>query len=181
MVPVIVSILVPLLLYFLNKASKQNVAALNDGSYELRMNTAYLIIGAAGVIVSLLFLLLPVLADEYSIGIFTVSGIMFLLFMGFSVPCFLWYKNHHLSFNEAGFISRSAYGKSQQIKWHEINQVRFSAFMGVLYVTNKQGDTVKAHQHLVGFSSFIKMLQIQKDKYHFASESLPLRMLGLTN
>lgn len=181
MVPIIVSILISLLLYFLNKASKQNAAASDDGRYELRMNKAYLIIGAAGAIVGLLFLLLPILADEYSVGIFVVAGIMSLGFIGFSIPCFLWYKNHHVSFDEAGLTSKNAYCKSQQMKWDEINQVRFSPFMGVLYVVDKKGNTAKAHQHLVGFASFIKMLQIQKDRYHFASESLPLKTLGLSN
>jgi hypothetical protein len=181
MVPIIVSILVSLLLYFLNKASKQNVATVGNGSYELRMNTAYLITGAAGAIVGFLFLLLPILADKYSVGIFMVAGIMSLGFIGFSIPCFLWYKNHHVSFDEAGLTAKNAYGKSQQMKWDEINQVRFSPFMGVLYVVDKNGNTAKAHQHLVGFASFIKMLQIQKDRCHFASESLLLKTLGLSN
>lgn len=38
MVAVIVSVLVPLLLYVLNKASKQNIAASGEGHYKLRMN-----------------------------------------------------------------------------------------------------------------------------------------------
>lgn len=181
MVPIIVSILVSLLLYFLNKASKQNVAALGNGGYELRMNIMYLIIGAAGAIVGLLCMLLPILAGEYSVGIFVVAGIMSRCFIGFSIPCFLWYKNHHVSFDEAGLTSKNAYGKSQQIKWDEINQIRFNSFRGVLYVVDKKGNTAKAHQHLVGFASFVKMLQTQKDRYHFASDSLPLKTLGLSN
>ncbi len=117
MVPIIVSILVPLLLYFLNKASKQNVVAVNEGIYELHMNIIYLIIGVAGAIMSVLFLLLPVLADEYSVEIFIAAGLMFILSMGFSIPCILWYKNHRLSFDKAGFISENAYGKIQKTNW----------------------------------------------------------------
>lgn len=179
MVQIIVPIVVSLLLYFLNKASKQNVAALDSGSYSLRMNIAYLIIGILGATAGIIFLLLPILANKYSVEIFIVSGAKFLLFMGFSIPCFLWYKNHHLSFNEARLLSKNAYGKSQRISWSEINLVRFRSFMEVLEIVDKQGNVVKAHQHLVGFSSFVKMVQIQQGNYHFTGESLPLKMLGL--
>ncbi len=179
MVPIIVSILIPLLLYFLNKASKQNVAALDNGGYELRMNIAYLIIGVVGAITGILSLLIPILADEYSVEIFVVSGIMALLFLGFAIPCFMWYRNHSISYNEDGLTSKSAYGKGQQIRWSDISRVSFNSFMGVISIVDKQGNIAKAHQHLVGFSSLVEMLLIQKSKYRFTSESLPLKMLGL--
>lgn len=180
MVPIIVSILVPLLLYFLNKASKQSAVALHDGSYELRMNKMYLVIGAAGALVGVLFLLLPILADEYSTKFFFIAGIMFLLSMGFSMPCLLWYKNHRLSFDKVGMYSTSAYGKVQSINWSDVNRVGFSPFMGVIDVTDKHGSIAKVHQHLVGVSSFVAMLQTQKSIHHFETELLPLKTLGLS-
>jgi hypothetical protein len=179
MVPVIVSILVPLLLYFLNKASKQHVAALDSGEYELRMNRAYLVISIAGALVGILFLLMPILADEYSVELFAVAGIMALLFLGFTIPCFMWYRNHFITYNEDGLTSKNAYGKEQKICWSDISRVSFNSFMGVISIVDKQGNITKAHQHLVGFSSLVEMLLIQKRKYHFTSESLPLKMLGL--
>jgi hypothetical protein len=179
MVAITVSVLVPLLLYFLNKASKKNVAASGEGSYELRMNNLYLLMGIMSAFLGLLFLLMPVLSNEYSLEIFIASGVMFLVFIGFAVPCILWYKNHRLFFNEQGFILKGAYGKKLQIKWEDISQVSFSSFTGVITVVDRQGNIAKAHQHLVGFSSFVKMLLVQKDKYRFASELLPLKTLGL--
>jgi hypothetical protein len=179
MVSIIVSVLVPLLLYFLNKASKQNIAASGEGHYKLRMNKMYLIIGAASALVGILCLLLPVLAEEYSLEIFIASGVMFLFFMGCAVPCIMWYKNHNLIFGEQGFIAENAYGKRQDMQWGDISQVSFSSFAGVVSVVDKQGNVAKAHQHLVGFSSFVKTLIAQRDKYHFDAESLPLKTLGL--
>ncbi|NML64019.1 hypothetical protein HHL22_02260 [Hymenobacter sp. RP-2-7] len=181
MVPIIVSIIVPLLLYLLNRSSKQKVTALDNGGYELRMNKAYLIIGIAGAVVGLLFLLMPILADEYSLEIFIASGVMFLLVMGFTVPCIMWYKNHSLFFGEQGFITENAYGKRQDMQCGDISQVSFSSFAGVVSVVDKQGNVAKAHQHLVGFSSFVKMLMAQRDKYHFDTKSLSLKTLGLNN
>ncbi len=180
MVPIIVSILIPLLLYFLNRASKQNIAALSDGSYQLRMNVTYLVIGVVGIAVGLFSLLIPLLADEYSVEIFIATGFMFILFMGCAVPCFLWYKNHQLSFNDVAIISKNAYGKIQRINWSDVDQVRFNSFTGVVGIIDKQGNIAKAHQHLVGFSSFLKMLQTERSKYHFNCESLPLKTLGVS-
>lgn len=180
MVPIIVSILVPLLLYFMNKASKRSPVAQHDGRYELRMNKMYLIIGVAGVFVGVMFLLLPILADEYSTEIFVAAGIMFLLFMGFSIPCLLWYNNHRLSFDEIEMRSKSAYGKAQSINWSNITRVSFSSFRGVIDVTDKQGNVAKAHQNLVGVSSFVAILQMKKSIYHFETELLPLKALGLS-
>ena len=181
MVPIIISILTPLLLYFLNRASKQNAVALADGGYELRMNVMYLVIGVIGIGVGLFSLFIPLLADEYSVEIFIATSFIFMLFMGLAIPCFLWYKNHRLSFNDVAITSKDAYGKIQRINWSDVNQVRFNSFTGVVDVLGKQGSIAKAHQHLVGFSSFIKVLQAQKSKHLFASESLPLKMLGLNN
>lgn len=181
MVPIIVSIVIPLLLYFLNKASKREANISDTGSFELRMNFMYQIIGIAGFLMSLIFLLMPVLADEYSAEIFVVSGFMFLLSLGVSVPVFLWYKNHHVSFDEMGLTSTNAYGKKQYIPWNNIRQIKFSAFMGVLQVFDKQGNVAKAHQHLVGFSSFVQALQAHEKKYHFACGELPIKMWGVNN
>lgn len=181
MVSIIILVIVALLLYFLNRSSKQRVAALDNGGYELRMNKAYLIIGVAGAIVGVLFLLMPILADEYSLEIFIASGVMFLFFTGLTVPCIMWYKNHSLFFSEQGFVAENAYGKRQDMQWGNISQVSFSSFAGVISVVDKQGNVAKAHQHLVGFSSFVKMLIAQKNKYQFDIESLPLKTLGLDN
>jgi hypothetical protein len=155
------------------------VAALDNGSYELRMNKAYLVIGVVGAIVGILSLLMPVLADEYSVEIFVVAGTMALLFLGLAIPCFMWYTNHSVTYDKHGLTSKSAYGKEQQICWADISRVSFNSFMGVVSIVDKQGNSAKTHQHLVGFSSLVEMLLIQKNKYHFASESLPLKILGL--
>jgi hypothetical protein len=64
------------------------------------------------------------------------------------------------------------------MQWGDISQVSFSSFVGVISVVDKQGNVAKAHQHLVGFSSFVKTLIVQRDKYHFDTESLPLKTLG---
>jgi hypothetical protein len=179
MVAIVVSVLVPLFLFFMNRGSKQTVFVSNDGCYELRMNKMYLIIGVVCALIGLISLLMPVLANEYSLQIFITSGVLFLLFLGGGVYCILWYRNHRLFFGEQGFVTESVYGKRQNIRWDDIIQVNFSSFAGMVRVVDKQGNIAKAHQHLVGFSSFIRMLLVQKEKYHFATELLPVKMLGL--
>jgi glucan phosphoethanolaminetransferase (alkaline phosphatase superfamily) len=163
----------------MNRGSKQTVLISSDGHYELRMNKMYLIIGVICALIGLISLLIPVLANEYSSQIFTASGILFLFFVGGGIYCILWYRNHRLFFSEQGFTTESAYGEKQNMKWDDISQVSFNSFAGMVRVVDKQGNIAKAHQHLVGFSSFIKTLLAQKGKYHFATESLPLKALGL--
>ena len=179
LVPVIVSVAVTVTLYFLKNASKAESNVL-ESSASLRMSILYLIIGGAGLIMSILFLLMPVLAQEYSLEIFIVSGIFFVGFGAMSVVIIMWYWNHRVIYNENGLTATSYYGKKQWIAWNEIKRVKYSAFSGLVVVSDSHGNSVKAHQHLVGFVSLVRAMQSQAKKYHFDYEELPLRMLGIS-
>jgi len=173
MVSIIVSISVSLLLYFLNKASKKEALSLINGSYELRMNRAYQIIGIAGIFSGLIFLFVPVMISEYSLGIILATGLMFLFFIGISVPCLLWYKNHYVRFDNISVYSNDLYGRNQQINWKDITSASFKPFAGVMALSDRNGNAVKVHQHLVGFSTFMETLLIQRDRYNFNCTKLP--------
>ncbi|WP_155832909.1 hypothetical protein [Hymenobacter swuensis] len=169
----LISAVVLIMLYFLNKASGKRVEPYEQGRYSLYMSRIYQCIGLLGIGMSIVVLFMPVLAEEYTAEIFVATGVLFLLTMGLSLPCFLWYKNHRLQFDSSEVISRNFKGKEQIIKWEDVAQVRFSALSGLLTLIDKRGNTAKAHQHLVGFSTFVHELKSQKNKCNFSSELPP--------
>lgn len=169
----LISIVVLIVLYFLNKASGKKVDPYEQGKYSLYMSKIYQFIGLLGIGISVFILFMPVLAEEYTVEIFVATGVLFLFMMALSLPCFLWYKNHRLQFDSIEVVSKNFYGKEQRIKWEDIEHARFSALSGLLTLTDKRGNVAKAHQHLVGFSTFIHELKSQKNKCSFSSELPP--------
>lgn len=161
---------VKLALDYLNKASSKKVSKNENGWHELRMNRLYQFIGISTGILGLSFLYLTI-GEQYSSSLIIILVIS-LGFTGLGFTCFLWYRNHKLRFNNKTIITSNVYGKQNSLNWEDISNISFNGVSGQITLTNKAGNTVKAHQHLVGLSSFVELIEL-KTKWTVKALKLP--------
>lgn len=154
-----ISLVVGLALAYLKKGASQSGGQTVNGLVVLKMNKLYGIIGIISIIFGFGFSLLPVLSNEYNSVMFLIVLIMLLIFWGAGIPCWLYYKNHKLEFDGEKIIVKNVLGKEKTIQWSEINQITFSHFSSYLTIIDSKGEKIKIHQHIVGLSSFAKMIE----------------------
>jgi glucan phosphoethanolaminetransferase (alkaline phosphatase superfamily) len=155
----IIGIAVSTALAFLSKATGTSIATDESGLYNLRMNKFYGMMGLVGLVFGLLFLIfLPLTAEQIDKGILTGIVLMLLIFWGTGIPCFMYYRNHKVSFDNNSIKTTNVYGKVKEIQWSDISDIRFNAFSGLL-VLKTNNETIKVHQHLVGLLKFIEHIE----------------------
>ncbi len=144
---------------FLTKGAGRTVAADNDGLYHLRMNKLYGIIGVVGLVFGLLFLIfLPLTAEKIDSSILTGMIIALLIFWGAGIPCLMIYRNHIVLFDDKLIKAKNVYGRTKEIEWKDIEEIKFKPFAGVLRLkTNKE--KIKVHHHLVGLSKLVEYME----------------------
>ncbi len=169
----LISTIVMIVLYFLNKASKKQVESFDNGGYLLRMSKIYQVVGVLGILMSIVILFMPVLAEEYTVEIYVATGVFCLFMLGLTLPCFLLYRNHSLQFDKIQMVSTNFYGREYRVKWEDVEQIRYSSLSGSVIITDKEGKFAKAHLHLVGFSTFVQELNRQKNEYNFSCGPIP--------
>jgi hypothetical protein len=155
----IIGIAVSTALAFLTKATGKSIEIDESRKFNLRMNKLYGFMGIIGLFFGLLFLIfIPLTTESNNGGIYFAVILMLLIFWGTGIPCLLYYRNHRVTFDENTIIATSVYGKIREIKWTDIEDIRFKAMSGLLILTTKD-DKLKIHQHLVGLSKFIEFLE----------------------
>lgn len=155
----IIVIAISVILVFLTKATRKAVAIDNDGHYVLRMNKLYGVIGFVCLVIGLLFLIfLPLTAEPTDRGVWVVTTLMLLIFLGIGIPCLMYYRNHRVVFNNNSIIATNIYGQTKEIKWSDINDINFNALSGLLVLKTTQ-EKIKIHQHLVGLLKFIEHIE----------------------
>jgi hypothetical protein len=144
---------------FLTKATGKTVTSNESGYFNLRMNKLYGIMGIIGILFGVLILIfLPMTAEANDDGVWMGVIILLLIFWGTGIPCFMYYRNHRLTFGENSISATNVIGKVKEIKWSDISDIKFKVLSGVL-VIKTQNEQIKVHQHLVGLSKFVEFIE----------------------
>lgn len=100
-----------------------------------------------------------------------VAGLLFSLG---GIYLLLYYKNHSVFFDQKTITTTNLYGKTTEVEWKFIEEIKFSSLSGMITV---KGDAKKAklHQHLVGLISFIEEMEA-KTKYTAKELKIPVGM-----
>lgn len=158
----------------LGKGTDSNVQANVNGGYELRMNKLYLVVGLSGLIIGLILILtFPLLAEELSVELFLILGLILLVFWGTGLTCLLYFVNHKVRFNKDSVEVVDVYGRKKEILWSEISEASFNTFSGLLKFQSSK-TTVKVHHHLVGLNTLIGVMENQT-KWDRKSLKIPVR------
>lgn len=168
----IIGIAVSLAMNFMNKGASQNIRENENGEIELRMNKLYQILGYLCIGITTIFVLAAIYYQDEEM--YLIGGIMFLLFGGLGLPILMYYNNHKLRFNDDRILVHNWLGKSNEIKWSEIDSIKFNPFSGYLKI-NGLNKKLTIHQHLVGLKEFLKRME-EKTKWKVSELKLPIKM-----
>ena len=84
----------------------------------------------------------------------------------------LYYKNHRVIFDQNIIKATNIYGKTTEVEWKFIEEIKFSALSGMITVKSYD-KKAKLHQHLVGLISFIEEMEAQT-KYTAQDLKIPI-------
>lgn len=148
-----------LIIMFLNhskKNSNKNVEIDQSGSFVLRMNKLYQIIGliGAGSAVALGIVSICINKKEAYIALLIMS--FFFGWLGISI--LMYYYNHKLEFNDVNMRVINVYGVEKALNWNEVKEIKYNALKGYITIYSEK-DKLKVHQHLVGLIEFVKIME----------------------
>jgi len=154
--PYAITTVAVLLFYRAVTKSSQKVIEMNPhGLTSLRLHILYQILGFLALLFTLIFSIGILLNEDNAIFIIFFC---WLLFGSLGVFLLLWYYKHEVQFDEEQLIVSSWLGKSQDLKWSELEEVRFLAFSGQIKMKG-EGKVLKLHQHLVGLSTLLTVME----------------------
>ncbi|MEL6254401.1 MAG: hypothetical protein AAFR87_20500 [Bacteroidota bacterium] len=150
------------------KSSRKVIEMNPNGLTILRLHIVYQILGFMALLFSLIFSIGILLNEENAILLVFFSWLLF----GFlAVFLLLWYYRHEVQFDNEQLIVSNWLGKSQKLKWSELEDVRFHLFSGLIKMEAK-GKVVKLHQHLVGLNTLLAVME-QNTSFTQAELRLP--------
>ena len=165
----LIAISVSLALAYLKKGATTKFFLTGSGKLILRMNKLYAVMGLIGFILGLFITIMIVITK----GPLLVAAIVLIIFWGTGIPCWIYYRNHILKFDDKAIEVKSFYGKDGSILWSDISDISFNHFSGLLTILDNKGIIIKIHQHIVGLSSFVKMLE-QKTSWTAEKLRMPI-------
>ncbi|MFC6999432.1 hypothetical protein [Rufibacter roseus] len=181
LVYLIIGVAVSLTMFLLKRSTGKETHKNEEGFIELRMPKLYAVAGIVGFGIGLIFLMAMVMVDDMSLGeSIGITAVMLGIFWGAGIPCFLWYKNHRVTFDETTVEVKSVFGKVKKVNWQEIEHVQFHAFSGLIKLTDVYNTKVGVHQHLKGLYSFAEMLEKETD-WNAAELKLPIQKRPVTS
>ncbi len=155
---VIIFILVSALMKYLMDSSKKQPTIKEDGLVVLKMNKAYGIIGYIGIVFSALIGIIASQGTVKSVKDLFIVLALVLFFMLLSVPLVLVSKKMKVEVDEEKVKYYGVTGKTREIFWKEIKEVKFSKTMLELAL-NTDKTRIKLHMHLVGFPQFVNTMK----------------------
>lgn len=168
----VIGLVVSFMMSYMNKGASQKIEENENGEIELQMNKLYQIIAYISIAIAIVFIIAAVYYQDNEI--YLVSGLMLLLFGGLGVLVLMYYRNHKLKFGEERLVVQNWKGQKTELKWTEINHVKFNPFSGYLKI-NSLTKSLTIHQHLIGLRSFIEKME-EKTKWKAAELNLPIKM-----
>jgi hypothetical protein len=161
----IIGVAVTITIAVLTKATGKKVVPDDHGLFTLKMNPLYGIIGILGLSIGLFLLLIIIMFADQNDNV--------LIFGGTGIPCLMYFRNHKISFNRKTIKATNVFGRTNQIEWADILEIKFNAFSGLLTLT-ANNETIKVHQHLVGLTKFIEFMEMET-KWTHKELKIPIR------
>lgn len=149
-------------LTYLNKATTKEAVANERGTFLLRMHKLYYYLGILSLLIAVVFIIVPPFVDNMDLPMISVMFIVLVIFGGIGLMCVLYFKNHYLAFNDFQVEVSNQFGKVKTVLWADFIKVKFNPTLGLLVLTSKTGEKVKIHQHLVGLTQFVKLLEAKR-------------------
>ncbi len=168
----LITFVVTLSLTYLTKLTGKKVTADLNGKIELRMNKLYVIVGLISMIMGIGFALVFAFIGEFDRGSIIGLVIMLVFGLGLGLPCLIYYQNHRILFDNQSIQATDGLNKTEKIKWDDIKSIRFNHFSGKLTIKDTS-KIIKLHQHLVGLSTFMKMLE-ERTKWTAEELKIPI-------
>jgi len=137
------------------KATNKEVPVNENGQILLRMHWAYKLTAIVCFLFTAAFLVIPFIDPAGSAPSYIALVFMLLMFGGFTILCWLFYKKHYVLFDDTSIEVHSALGKTTTMRWDEINDASFNLNSGLLTLTTKSGQKAGVHHHLAGFPKFL--------------------------
>jgi hypothetical protein len=148
-------IAVSIIMAYLYKASKGKPKIDTKGNFILKLPKLYAILGFIGIAIAITLFIYDIFVtnEEDKTIIFSLGFFSVLL----GLPLFLVGSISHIKLTEFAIIQTTMFGKTKEIKWEEINDVKFGKVSSELKI--KSADrSIKANLHLIGFDSLVNKL-----------------------
>ncbi len=154
-------------MYLMKKMASKKVEVNEEGKFHLKFPLLYGIFGAIGVIFGLCWIIVPfglyyTETEQLDTSLFIMCIIGAICFISGGVYLLFYYKNHSAIFDKENIIATTIYGKSTTIKWKDIEDIKFSALLGMIIIKSHD-KKAKLHQHLVGLITFVEEMEAQTD------------------
>jgi hypothetical protein len=133
------------------------------------MNKLYAVLAIVLFMIGLFVVILIIATDDS----FFIAALFFLFFCVSGFILWVYYKNHQVTFNDEIITVKNFSGKITSMQWKAIHNISFNLFTGLIYIIDTGGTTVKIHTHLVGLSSFIKIME-EKTTWRAAKLKIPI-------
>jgi hypothetical protein len=169
----LITFVVSLTLYFLNKGAKDKVVQNENGEFRLKMHKLYLLVGYFCCALGILLFSLLFLINNIKVGALIPIIFMSIMFGGLGFACVLWGKNHYIIFDENQIIVSNVYGKINKILWTEIVSIEFSNTSGLITIKNADGIKIKIQMHLLGLIEFLNIME-SKTRWTIKELKLPI-------
>jgi hypothetical protein len=164
----VITVIVLLMLGYLKKNASKNFKTEN-GQLILRMNKLYAVL-AVILFITGLFIVILIIATHES---FFIAVFFFLIFCVSGLICWIYYKNHQVTFNDKMMTVRNFSGKITSIQWKAIHNISFNLYTGLIHIIDTSRTHVKIHSHLVGLVSFIKIME-EKTSWRATKLKIPI-------
>jgi amino acid permease len=163
---------VAIMVYFFKRGANKEISSNEDGSYTLRMHKLFAYFGFFCIVLGLLvpsFIMFNPTDEE---GLVFIAIGMFVFFFGAGLWIYFYYRNLRVHFDDETIVVTNLYGKTKEIQWKDIKDMKFSAMAGSLTISTDH-DKVKVHQQMVGLAVFMKMVE-QKTRFTAKGLKMPL-------
>jgi len=164
----IILIVIAIMMKFLINASKKKPAIDSQGNKILKLPRPYEIMGVILFFASLIILIYSII--DFNPKNILYQFIIFVLFGGLGFLLILFGRVYQVTFNDNEISSKSIFGKINTICWKNVKQVKFNQASAKLKI-NDGMNTIKCHQHLVGFPALVNFL---KTKLNITSDQIDL-------
>lgn len=165
------------LFFIMSSGTNAKVNPDKEGNYHLKMNKVYLLGGGFALIIFVAVNIL--LLSRMQFDKFSEEHVIFLVDL-FVIPVAIYsilsYYRHKLSFNSDEFTVYKTNGTSYTFSWNEVEDISYNAFNSSIIINSKKFGRVRVNQYLVGFKSFIEMLDSRTEIGNVALLKTRLRM-----
>ncbi|SFT51100.1 hypothetical protein SAMN05216474_0981 [Lishizhenia tianjinensis] len=174
---VVLGALVVGLFFLLSSGTNAKVNPDKEGNYTLKMNKVYLFGGLIALItfVGINIMLFQTMTFN-SINEEHIIFLVDLLILPLAIYAVMSYYRHKITFNSDELTVFKTNGQSYTMDWSDLEDVTYNAFSAKIFVSTKKHGKIGINQYLIGFKSFIEMLDSRTEIQNVSLLKSRLRM-----